>query len=63
MKTLTTKEAAAFLGISEWTLHTWRSTRRVEIPYLKIGRVVRYRLEDLETFKERSLVSWGSADE
>lgn len=63
MRTLTTKEAAAFLGISEWTLHTWRSTRRVEIPYLKMGRAVRYRMEDLEAFKERMLVAGGSSDE
>jgi excisionase family DNA binding protein len=45
---LSASEAAELLGLSEATLATWRCTRRYEIPYLKLGRHVRYRRQDLE---------------
>jgi len=46
---LNEREAAQFLGVAVQTLRNWRSQRR-GVPYLKIGRAVRYRLEDLENF-------------
>lgn len=42
--------AAKILGVAAKTLPVWRSTRRVEIPYVKIGRLVRYRMADLQHF-------------
>jgi len=45
---LTTAEAAEVLGLSGVTLATWRSTGRYDVPYLKVGRAVRYRRSDLE---------------
>lgn len=42
--------AAQILGVAPKTLPVWRSTRRVEIPYVKIGRCVRYRMADLQRF-------------
>ena len=38
----TPKETAEALRVKEQTLATWRCTGRVKIPYLKIGRSVRY---------------------
>jgi predicted site-specific integrase-resolvase len=49
--------AAQMLGIAAKTLPVWRSTRRVEIPYIKIGRCVRYRLSDLQRFIEAKTVT------
>lgn len=37
------KEAAAFLNVSPGTLAVWRCTGRYQLPFLKIGRNVRYR--------------------
>ncbi len=45
---LTTKEAAAFLGVKPKTLDVWRSTQRYNIPYVKLGGAIRYDLYDLE---------------
>ncbi len=40
---LTTPEAAALLHVSPQTLEVWRCTKRYALPYVKIGRNVRYR--------------------
>ena len=52
---LTTRQAAEFLGLSPETLLTWRCTKQVEIPYIKLGKAVRYRREDLEAFINENL--------
>lgn len=52
MKTqlLTTPQAAEFLGgIKPNTLEGWR-VRGEGVRYIRIGRLVRYRLEDLEKY-------------
>ena len=50
---LDTKQAAEFLGgLSPVTLNTWRSTKRYDLPYIKVGGKVRYRLEELIAFLE-----------
>lgn len=41
---------AEMLGVSESTLATWASTGRVNIPFVRVGRCVRYRTEDVEAF-------------
>ena len=46
------RAAAAHLSVSPGTLSVWRSTGRYGIPFLKIGRSVRYRLADLEAWIE-----------
>ncbi len=53
-------EAAAYLGVTVGTLEVWRSTRRYPLSYIKVGRAVRYRREDLITFVE-SRTKNGSA--
>lgn len=44
------KQAATALGIKAGTLAVWRSTGRYDLPFAKIGRLVRYRLADLAKF-------------
>lgn len=48
---LTPKDVATRLGVSITTLATWRCTKRYPLTYVKIGRLVRYRLADVETFE------------
>ncbi|MGE5525215.1 MAG: helix-turn-helix domain-containing protein [Rhodospirillaceae bacterium] len=47
---LNEREAAETLHVSTGTLQVWRSTRRYPLPFVKIGRAVRYRRSDLEAF-------------
>lgn len=49
---LTPIQASEFLGVSEQTLAIWRSTKRYNLKYVKVGRHVRYRLHDLLLFLE-----------
>jgi len=50
---LTEQEAAKILAVSPRTLATWRSVGRYRLRFVKVGRSVRYRLEDIEDFIER----------
>lgn len=51
-------QAAIVLGLTNpKTLAVWRSTQRYDIPYVKYGRIVRYRLKDLRAFLDSSVVS------
>jgi predicted DNA-binding transcriptional regulator AlpA len=51
---LETRDAAEELGLSPRTLEGWRR-RREGPPYLKFGRRVKYRIEDIETYKATRL--------
>ena len=42
------KQAAEYLTVSPGTLSVWRSTGRYALPFVKVGRMVRYRLSDLD---------------
>ena len=44
------KKAAVILDTTVGTLQVWRSTGRYGIPFIKIGRNVRYRRSDLEAW-------------
>ena len=44
------KAAAELLDIAPGTLSVWRSTGRYCIPFVKVGRRVRYRRADLESW-------------
>ena len=54
------KIAAEILGVTAGTLSVWRCTRRYPLPYVKVGRAVRYRLSDLEAFMQSRTV--GAAE-
>lgn len=47
---LTPKQVSEYIGVPVNTLAIWRCTGRVNLPYVKIGRAVRYRREDVERF-------------
>ena len=47
---LTRAQAAEYLGVKEQTLAVWSTTGRYNLPVVKVGRLVRYRLRDLEAF-------------
>ena len=49
---LTTEQAAEFLGVSPGTLCVWRCVSRYPLPYIKIGRHVRYDEADLAAWIE-----------
>jgi hypothetical protein len=48
--------AADVLGIAHGTLPVWRATKRYDLPYVKIGRRVKYRMSDLLRFIESRIV-------
>lgn len=47
-------EAAEYIGCTSGTLKVWVSKRRV--PFLKVGRLTRFRKSDLDVFLQRKLV-------
>jgi len=47
---MTSEQAAEYLGLKAQTLALWRCTRRHAVPFVKVGRKVRYRRTDLEKF-------------
>lgn len=54
---LTPEETAKSLGVAEKTLAIWRCHKRYpELRYIKIGRLVRYRAEDVLSFINQRLV-------
>ncbi|MGD9152286.1 MAG: helix-turn-helix domain-containing protein [Gammaproteobacteria bacterium] len=56
IRLLTAKEVAEQLGIKEDTLQAWRSNKRYNLPYVKIGRYVRYNPEAVVKFiQERTI--------
>jgi predicted DNA-binding transcriptional regulator AlpA len=44
------KQTAELLNVTPGTLSVWRCTRRYPLPYIKVGRSVKYRLADIEAF-------------
>lgn len=52
---LTPDQVAAALGLSHRTLAAWRSSRRNPLPYVKVGRLVRYRLQDVNDWLQSQL--------
>lgn len=46
------KEAAVILGVTPGKLKVWRSTGRYAIPFLKVGRLAKYRRSTLENWLE-----------
>lgn len=56
---LNTEQAATYLGVTMRTLEVWRCTKRHAIPYIKVGRLVKYRKTDLDTWLARQTVGDG----
>lgn len=54
------KVAAEILCTTAGTLSVWRSTGRYALPFVKIGRKVRYRVSDLEAWLEQRTRASGA---
>lgn len=52
---LSRREAAANLGVAEQTLAVWKCTKRHALPYIKIGKLIKYRKADLDQFISKNL--------
>jgi hypothetical protein len=57
---LTPEQAAGILGVTAGTLNVWRATRRYPLAFVKVGRKVMYRIQDLENFVESRIVGAGA---
>ena len=60
----TEEQVAAYLKIATKTLRQWRCQKKM-LPYVKIGRLIRYRRSDVEAFvvaQLRSSTSDGGED-
>lgn len=51
---LTTEQVSELTGISTMTLKRWRGEHR-ELPFLKLGHSVRYRMIDVRSWIESNL--------
>lgn len=49
---LTAVQVAETLGVTTGTLAVWRCTKRYQLPFVKIGRKIFYRSEDVSAFVE-----------
>lgn len=47
---LSPNEVAEFLGVTIGTLSVWRCTGRYPLRFVKVGRCVKYRQSDVESF-------------
>ena len=52
---MTSHDVSKILGVSVGTLAVWRTTKRYNLPYVKSGRLMRYRQEDVQAFIESRL--------
>lgn len=59
-KLLSAGQAAEILGLKESTLaqFRWRGDKR--LPWVKMGKSIRYKLADIESFIERSTIGKGA---
>lgn len=52
---LTVSEAADYLAVSQVTVY--RLTKRGELPHARIGRALRFRVEDLDRYLENQTLA------
>ncbi len=57
---LNTKEAADYLGVRPNTLEVWRVCHRYDLPFIRVGRLVKYREADLDEFLAARTVGAGT---
>ncbi|MBA2655292.1 MAG: helix-turn-helix domain-containing protein [Gammaproteobacteria bacterium] len=52
-KLLTPQQTAEILGVSTGTLDVWRCTGRYSLPYVRVGKLIRYNVHDINAFIAR----------
>lgn len=50
---MTVEEAASYLRLAPWTLRHWVCQKK--IPYVRLGRTVRFRRKDMERFVSQNV--------
>ena len=60
---LTPQEASVYLGVSVQTLAIWRCNKRYNLKYVKVGRNVRYNVDDLKSFLNARSYTGGEDSE
>ena len=58
----TPPEAPAYIGVTENTLSVWRCVGRYTIPFIKVGKLVRYRRSDLAAWLESRTRTNGTTE-
>jgi predicted DNA-binding transcriptional regulator AlpA len=53
---LTPNQTSEILGVSTQTLAIWRCNKRYNLSYVKVGRYVRYRYADIQSFIDAQTV-------
>ncbi|QKI88537.1 helix-turn-helix domain-containing protein [Thiomicrorhabdus xiamenensis] len=48
----TPEQVSELIGVTVGTLATWRMTGRYNLPFIKVGRKVLYRVTDVESWLE-----------
>jgi len=54
---LTRKQAAEYLGLEPRTLDVWACTKRYNLRFIKVGRLAKYRIQDLDDFLAQRTVN------
>lgn len=52
---MTPRDAAVYIGVKINTLAVWRMTNKYDLPFVKLGRVIRYRKTDLDEWIDKNL--------
>ena len=52
---MTPRDAAVYIGVKINTLTVWRMTNRYGLPFVKLGKVVRYRKADLDEWINKNV--------
>jgi excisionase family DNA binding protein len=56
-------DAARLLGVKVQTLAVWRMTGRYALPFVRVGRSIRYRKSDIDTWLASRVVTPGRQPE
>lgn len=60
---LSPAQTAEILGVTIGTLAVWRCTARYPLSFVKIGRRVKYRLADINSFIENSVSNLSEGED
>ena len=61
-KLLSRREAAEMLGVKETTLASWHTTSRYPLTVVKVGKLAKYRVSDINRFLERRSITHEQVD-
>ena len=56
---MTPRDAAVYIGVKIYTLAGWRMTNKYGLRYLKLGKAIRYRKDDLDEWLASKAVDKG----